>query len=214
MRVWILVLLVTGCGGASTTDLNDGGGDAGSEAAPADAAPEASTVTITVGACPAASPCGGDVTGTWALTAGCVDDPLATAKSACPSLVVSSEDASGSGTVTFAGGIVTRSYTSHYAMDIVIPTACLEGATCAQAQAAYQAYIPNTTCNAVTNGCDCAGSLDTTASQGSSYTTSNNQIVTGGGDHYDYCVNAAGNQMQYHHVSGPTVDVGSYTLTK
>ncbi|HEY1957105.1 MAG TPA: hypothetical protein VGH28_15905 [Polyangiaceae bacterium] len=213
MRVWVLALLATGCGGVSSSIL-DGGGDAAASEDAADAAAEASAITITVGSCPALSPCGGDVTGTWTLTGGCVDDPLTAAKSACPTLVVGSETATGSGTVTFAGGIVTRSYTSHYGMDITIPDACLQGATCAQAQAAYQAYIPNTTCNAVTNGCECTGSLDTTASQGSSYTTSNDEIVTGGGDHYDYCVNASGGQMQYHHVSGPTADFGSYTLTK
>ena len=170
-------------------------------------------ISITLGGCSAFTPCGGDVAGTWNLVAGCIDDPLATSKSLCPALVVNSETATGSGSVTFVGSIVTRSYTTHYAMDVTVPPACLTVYSCSQIQAGYQQYIANTSCATDTNGaCRCTGSIDSNAQQGSTYTTSNNEIVTGGGDHYAYCVN--GNTLQYKHVSGPTSEIGSYTLQK
>jgi hypothetical protein len=215
MRSKVLgVCLLVGCGGVSGAAIGDGGSEAGdaSDSAAVDASPDASTISITLGSCPDPTPCGGDVTGTWDLTAGCIDDPLATAKSVCPALVVNTQVATASGSVTFANGIVARNYVTHYGMDITIPTSCLQGASCAQAQTLYQAYIPNTTCSTVTAGCECTGSVDTTGIQGSTYTTANDEIVTAGGDHYAYCV--TGTSMQYRHTSGPTPDLGSYVLTQ
>lgn len=202
------VCLALACGGASSPELfDDAGADAAAEAAPP------GPVSIDLTTCPALTPCGGDVTGTWKLEAGCADDPLATAKGACPTLVVTSEVATAQGSVTFASGIVTRDYESHYAMDITVPSECLANATCAQLETSFRAYIPNTSCTATaTAGCRCTGSLDATGSQGSTYTTMNDEIVTGGGDHYAYCV--SGSTMQYRHVSGPTPEIGSYTLSK
>lgn len=216
-----LALVVAGCGGVSGPLTSDAGGDASNNTdaasgdagdASVDAPNDASTVEITLGMCPALTPCGGDVVGTWNLTAGCLDDPLATAKGLCPTLVVNSETARASGSVSFTSNIVTRSYVTHYGMDITVPTACLQGASCAQAQTAYQMYIANTTCSAVMGGCECVGSVDTTASQGSAYSIMNDEIVTASGDHYAYCVN--GTTMDYHHTAGPSPEMGTYTLTK
>jgi hypothetical protein len=215
-KAWLgLAAAIVGCGGVSGTLSDDGGGDAAAvdaaDGGPADGGSDA-MVSIALGGCTGFTPCGGDVAGTWSLSAGCIDDPLAASKSLCPMLVVNSEEATASGSVTFASGMVSRDYTTHYAMDVTIPAACLQTMTCAQLQSSYQAYIPNTTCSVQGTGCRCSGSLDTTATQGSTYATSNDQIVTGGGDHYDYCV--SGDTMQYHHVSGPTAEIGSYTLSK
>jgi len=208
----LLPILLVACGGVSTT-IPDAGMSAtdGGDASAADVAAEASSVDINLTTCPALTPCGGDVTGTWNLSAGCLADPLATAESLCPTLVVHSQTATASGSVTFLGGLVTRNYVAHYEMDITVPTLCLVGLTCAQAQTDYQAYIPNTTCTAVTGGCECTGSIDTTAAEASGYTTANDEILTASGDTYAYCV--TGSTMQYHHVSGPTTEVGTYTLT-
>ena len=216
----LAVGLLVGCGGVSTVNMGDAG-DAGVSDSPSnmDAAPPdggASQITITLAAsCPSLTPCGGDVTGTWDLSAGCINDPLATAKMDCPTLVVNSEVANAGGSVTFLNGFVTRNYTTHYAMDVTVPAICLQGATCAQVQALDQMYIPNTTCTATGNGgCECVGSVNTAATQASSYTLVNNEVVSAGGDHYAYCVNVSGTQMQYHHTQGPTPELGTYTLTK
>lgn len=218
MKTCGLLLLLVGvgaCGGTSTPLLGDGGADdaGGGADAASDAPPEASTVPLTLSTCAAFTPCGGDVEGTWTLTGGCLDDPLATSKGLCPTLVVNSEVANASGTVTFTKGVVTRGYQTHYGIDITIPSVCLQGATCDQAQTAYRAYIPNATCTAASSGgCECVGSIDTTATQGSTYTIANDEIVTAGGDHYAYCI--TGNTMQYRHASGPNPELGSYTLEK
>jgi hypothetical protein len=226
LSVLIAVLLpIVGCGGVSTPG-GGGGGDAGDAASKGDAAPKgdaahgddgpakAGPVAITISAsCPAFTPCGGDVVGTWAAAAGCVDDPLATSKSLCPALVVNSETASVEGAVTFTSDFVTRGYTVHYAMDVTIPASCLTIATCAQIQTAYQAYLPDTSCaDAPAGACHCQATFATDAAQASMYSTSDDEVVTTSGDRYAYCV--SGNTLQYRHVSGPSAEIGSYTLRK
>jgi hypothetical protein len=229
-RVWLLpvVLSFAGCGGASTTGLLDGGGDAAGRGdtsasdgatdtaadAGRDVAGDAGPVAITISpSCPEFTPCGGDVVGTWTPTGGCVNDPLATSKSLCPALVVNSETAEVEGSVTFTDSLVTRNYTSRYAMDVTIPASCLTIDDCAKIEAAYQAYIPDTSCKDVAAGaCRCTGSISSSATEGSTYTVNNDQITTGTGDNYAYCV--TGSTLAYRHTSGPSAEIGSYTLQK
>ncbi len=217
--VGLFATLAFGCGGVSTT-LGDGGGtdagtdaasDSGADANASDASGDAGMVSIQIGSCSTFMGCGGDVVGTWAFTGGCVADPLAESEMLCPTLQVVSQTASASGTVTFTSSLITRSYTTSYTMDVLVPTACVLQ-SCMQIQTALSAYIPNAACSAVSAGCSCTGSVSSAATQEAAYTLMNNQIVTASGDHYAYCV--AGTGMQYEHVSGPSPEVGTYNLTK
>jgi hypothetical protein len=204
----VLVCLV-GCGGVAPSNLSVDGGDGGG-----DASGGGETVAITLSAsCASVTPCGGDVVGTWTPSGGCIVDPLATAKSLCPLLTVNSEVATVTGSVTFSTGAAMRNYVAHYGMDITIPAICLDAETCAEIESGYQLYVPGTTCTDVADGaCRCTGSIDTTAAQESAYTETNDEIVTPSGDHYVYCV--SGSTMQYQHISGPAVEIGSYTLKR
>jgi hypothetical protein len=209
-------LVIGACGGVDLSTGDGGGADAGNDSSDASSqadsrSADAAMVSIQIGSCQQLTPCGGDVVGTWAFAGGCIDDPLAQSKSLCPTLQVNSETASGSGSVTFAAGLVTRSYQTSYAMDVVVPTACLLGQPCTQIETAFKAYIPNTTCQTVSTGCGCTGSLTSAAAQGSVYTLANNEVVTGA-DHYAYCV--TGTDMQYRHVAGPSPEMGTYHLSK
>src|SRR5580658_4715794 len=181
-RMSAVLLGLVGCGGVSSANLaGDGGRDAAAEAAPA-----GQTVVITLSAsCPPVTACGGNVVGTWSPAGGCIVDPLATSKSLCPSLVVNSEVATVTGSVTFTSDFAMRNYTAHYGMDVTIPAACLDLETCDEIQSDYQLYVPGTTCASVAEGaCRCKGSIDTSAAQESAYTEENDEIVTPSGDHY------------------------------
>jgi hypothetical protein len=200
-------LKLAACGGVAANPLGGGGADAAGDSRSGDAG----MASIQIGNCPAFAPCGGDVVGTWAFAGGCVDDPLSTSRALCPSLQVNSETASASGTVTFTADQVTRSYQTRYAMDVVIPTACLLGKPCTQLQTALSAYIPNANCQTVSAGCGCTGSVISSATQQSGYTTANDEVATAA-DHYAYCV--SGGDMQYQHVAGPSPELGAYHLIK
>jgi hypothetical protein len=206
-------LLTAACGGVDVNAGDAGAADAASDSSNASdsRSGDAGMASIQIGNCQQLTPCGGDVVGTWAFASGCVDDPLAQSKTLCPTLQVNSETASASGTVTFTANLVTRSYQTNYAMDIVVPTACLFNQSCAQIQTAFRPYIPNSTCQAVSTGCGCTGSVSSAATQESPYTLANDEIVTAA-DHYAYCV--TGSDMQYRHVAGPTTEIGAYHLTK
>jgi hypothetical protein len=221
MKVGFLgMLLVASCGGVGV-NLGDGGATDGSADSSADALADANPndsstndagmVSIQIGNCQQFTPCGGAVVGTWAFGGGCIADPLAESKSLCPALQVVSQTASASGTVSFTPSFITRSYTTSYAMDVIVPTACLANESCAQIQSALAVYIPNAMCSAVSSGCSCTGSVDSAATQAAAYTLMNDEVVAGA-DHYAYCV--SGTAMQYTHVSGPSPEVGTYDLNK
>jgi hypothetical protein len=215
----ISLVVVVGCGGVSTS-LGDGGTDAAASDAGADgtasdsstndASGDAGMVSIQIGTCATFTSCGGNVSGTWAFSGGCVNDPLATSESLCPTLQVVSQTASATGTVTFTSALITRSYATSYTMDVLVPTACVLE-SCAEIQTGLSAYIPNAVCTAVSDGCSCTGSVTSAATQEASYSIVNDQIVTASGDHYAYCV--TGTDMKYEHVSGPSPEVGTYDLT-
>ncbi len=213
-------------GGSATTDgattdgrtgdagSSDGGaaGDTGASGDGAVAACAAPTVNLTFASCPAAPTCGGTIVdGTYYYAAGCLD-LWTQAKMACPSLTVSSEQGTVKGCVSFTSGIVARDVSTTYGATANVPMACLVGQTCAQVQATLSAYFQTVSCASSAGGCTCTVSSTYAATASGTYTTSNNQIVTSVGNHYDYCM--SGGDMAIAWASGPTVEPGSYTLTK
>jgi len=228
---WIGVVssLLVACGG-STTTLPDGGSDAGSDGASntdgsvtdAKAGDTGNNndgsvscgqpVSLTFANCPAAPTCGGSIVdGTYDYTTGCIANPWAQAQQNCQSLQVSNEQGTVQGCITFAAGSATRNVQSSYSATLDVPTSCLLGGSCAQLQTLLSMVI-TASCTASTAGCTCNVSSSYSGLGASSYTTSNNQVVTSVGNHYDYCVGTGTIDMEW--VSGPNTEPGVYTLTK
>jgi hypothetical protein len=231
-------LLLAACGGASTTDIDGGGGDGGgsndsgattdgggtdgggtdgggTEGGSTDggSACNAPTIDLTFASCPADPTCGGTIAdGMYYYTTGCIPDPWAQAKQGCQALTVSNQKGSVKGCVTFAGGVVTRDVQSSYSATLNVPTSCLLGGTCTQLQNLLQNYLPTATCTASTGGCTCDVSASYAGTGAGAYTTSNNQIVTSTNNHYDYCITGTGMDVQWK--SGPNTEPGVYSLTK
>ena len=189
------------------------GGDTGTTSEAGVGPCNASTINLTFGTCPAAPTCGGTIAdGTYYYTTGCLPDPWAQTKAACPAAQVSNEQGTVKGCVTFAGGTVDRNVTSTYGATLDLPTSCLFGGTCAQLETLLKQYIQTASCTASASGCTCSASQSYMATAGGSYTTSSNQITTSLGNHYDYCVNGGTLGVQW--LSGPNAEPGNYTLTK
>lgn len=173
----------------------------------------ASAINLTFGNCPTRPACGGAIaSGTYTYTAGCIADPWLQAKNLCQSLVVSNEKGTVKACLTFTSGNVARDVQSSYMATLDVPKACLFTASCSQLETNLKPYFTTAACAASVTGCTCTVSSSYSATGGSSYTTTNNQIVTGAGNHYDYCVN--GNAMDAEWASGPNREPGVYTLTK
>jgi hypothetical protein len=179
-------------------------------------------VPIQIGNCQTFTACGGNVTGTWDYTGGCVADPFA--NSQCQTLVVHSQSASTKGTITFANdggtsGTVTRNVQATYNASITIPAACTYQQTCTAIAAYLQNSAPGSTVTCTTNsqqGCDCDYAAVLTDTGTRPYTIQGNNLLVGQGapnqiDHYAYCVQNA--SMQYQHTQGPTPETGIYNLT-
>lgn len=213
-----------GSGSSSGGSTTDGGGDGAPSdgsmlgdtgANPDGAIPDctAPSVSLTFANCPPEPTCGGTIVdGTYFYTAGCLNDPWAQAKMTCPSLQVTNQQGAVKGCVSFTASIVARDVTSNYSATATFPTACLAGSTCTQLQTLLLTYFQKATCTAASGGCSCDVSSTYSSQAAGAFTTSNNQIVTSAGNHYDYCMN--GNDMGISYLSGPTPEPGNYTLTK
>lgn len=203
---------------SSTTTEGDAGADAtaptgtttatstGSTApsTPQDSAvplPPPATFDLTSGTCTETTPCGGDPTGTWDYSAGCISDAdladfQATVRQACPTATVSGVAGTMSGRVTFGGNAVTRKGTVSAKTDLTIPQACASqvGGDCnLVGQAIVTAgggQVKGATCaTGGSGGCNCKVELAFSSDKiGTTYTTSGSKLTTSDGDEYDYCV--------------------------
>ncbi len=194
-------------GGTTDGGTTDGGGADGGVLNCANAKP----VVLTIGSCSTLTACGGDPTGTWNYTQGCLADPFAQAKKTCQALNVTQQTATVQGCIQFAGNLVGRNVKVSYSASATFPLACALG-DCANAETALKGYFQTATCTKSTTECNCTVASTYTTTGGDTYSTANNQIVTGAGDHYDFCVN--GTSLGYSHVSGSAQEPGNYTLTK
>lgn len=220
-------LLVAACGGSETTiPPNDGGGGGGDGTTGSDGTTGTDTgsdsplggcnappINLTFTGCPAKPTCGGAIAdGTYYYTTGCIPDPWAQAKQACQALQVSNETGTVKACVNFAGGIVSRNVQSSYSATLMIPTACLLGGTCMQAETNLKNFFTTASCSQAALGCNCMVSSTYVGTGATTFTTANNQLTTGQNNVYDYC--AMGNMLGMQFNSGPNREPGVYTLMK
>jgi hypothetical protein len=218
----------TGCSSAPTTNGGDAGG--GGDAAPATdgaptndggqqqgdsslGAPPAVDISIQA-SCPAITACGGDPTGTWDYASGCGEVNLDQVKQACPSASVNNVQATVAGRVTFGAGMVTRAYDLEYSATVVVPAACAQPAGgCTAVQNLIAGGFDTASCASDgSNGCNCDVTGHDQSAGATTYTVQGNQVVTGDGNSYDFCVQ--GGTMSYRHANGASPEAGSFQLSK
>lgn len=229
------VLVAAGCGGSSESSTpnpnnpsDSGGGDSSSSTdgpvtqedgskpdtstpkdSGADVAINAPEVALTYGNCPAYTPCGGDPTGSWKLTGGCVREELfAPAKQQCPGLQESNVVFKAKGTASYAGGTATLASQLTFTADVFIPQSCLTimgfTLTCAQLGPALQSpQVPgggfdtaSCTSKGAGQGCDCKVGDTQTTSGSDTYTVAGNTLTTGAGDTYDICISENATKLE------------------
>jgi hypothetical protein len=219
LGVWSCVAIWIGCGGSEATAPGVGEADSGppdatvaadtgipETSAPADApfdgfidAPE---VTLTFGTCAAFTPCGGDETGSWKVSGGCLSNSfLAPAQNACAGFTTSEETIVAKGIVTADGTTLVRRTQVRLTAKAFIPLSCapngINDCSTIAVGAQFQYGFDKATCVANTgaNGCDCE--IEETALENATdtYTKSGNTLTTGSGDTFDYCT--AGAELTY-----------------
>jgi hypothetical protein len=221
IAIWI------GCGGSST-DAPGGGADSGTPPTvpppndgppppppptppnppPADASKDvgddvtidAPEITLQYGSCPLFASCGGDPTGTWKYSAGCVDEITAPG---CPTATVTSPSFKVKGIVTFGpGSAVSRQIQAKLGATIGVPKTCVDALpaglrNCATIQFGLTQPPPtgagfdSATCNTDgVGGCSCDIAKTQTDVRTGTYTLTNggNTITTDDGRKYDFCV--------------------------
>lgn len=199
---------------AAVTDAPDPFADAGALGPPA-------TVPVTVmtrGTCPAVTPCGGAIAGTWDVAALCVEVPIADAVALCPGAMITRADGQARGRVIFGTSpmIARRTAQANVQVDLSIPALCARAAGgCDALQANFRMSVPDTTCTANAVGvCNCTSRVSSTIDDGDVYATRDNDIVSvTSGKRWGYCV--AGNDLRYvdRSASGPR-EPGVVTLRR
>jgi hypothetical protein len=181
-----------------------GGTGNGSGPEPADVSVEAQ--------CSALTACGGDVEGTWNYTGGCTELDFSSLQAACPGLSVTNTSATVDASVVFAGGNVTRSYTVTGSATVDVPSSCTEVAGgCSGVESAIAGGSTTASCtDDGSGGCTCAVGSTASDDSESTYTVEGNQILTGDGNAYAFCVE--GGTMSYSHTSGSSPEQGVFTL--
>jgi len=178
-----MAVVVGACGGG-------GGGDGG-------------------GTCGKVEPCGGDVTGTWKFTTGCLSSTVLAMDASmvapdCPGLAVANAKVPAVGQATFRQD-TTYAITllTSFQFDMRVPRACFSGLTCAQADELLQldfAANPDPDLQSIhctgSDPCVCTAvsksmSFDETGTYMTAGTTLATRPTGGGADTQDYCVQGA-----------------------
>lgn len=233
-----------GCGGSSASTGTTP--DASAPAPEAGATPEAGSSTdsgvadastkpdasitgpyldFQFGSCPALAACGGDPTGLFKVTSGCVDDTIfAGAKMQCPGLTVTNPKFQARGTILANATTITRKTDVKFTATFGIPKACKDGigagTTCADVATAIMlgAGLDMATCTdaaGATGDCTCDVGSTTLDNTTDMYTTAGNVLTTGSGATartYDYCV--MGGEVKYKETTAKTAVPALFTLTK
>ena len=232
MRQLIAVLVVVsfGCGPLPDTS-GTGGGSAGGAAGSGGGGPggggggtaggagggsttEPPTVALTFGSCPALTPCGGDPTGTWFYTEGCVNDPFGQATAVCAAITAKNLSGTVKGRVTFSSGTQVERHVTLSASGVLdVPASCLMGVlSCAQVQTALRGQLPGATCAVAGGGCECSVSRSQVIDDSTGYAVTGTRLTVVTGT-YPFCVGPA-SRLQYFKSGGPSLEDGVLTLTR
>lgn len=142
--VFAFALLASACGGSSESPgpgavLGQGGG--------------------TSGACPAVTPCGGDLVGEWSIKQMCLDELMTSIAGACPGTKITLSQVMGSGSISFkADKTMSSSAVITFNESVQLPTSCYSEAQCTNVAAvlAADASVMNSHCGYdAVNGCSC-----------------------------------------------------------
>ncbi len=193
-----------GAGGEGAVGGVAGSGQGGAGATATGGAAGA-PVTIDIGDCETFTPCGGDVEGTWAYTAGCFDpaslgmdeETLALLTAICPTATYETTFEV-TGTVSFSDGAVLRDGGWSAEFDLVMPASCLTLlGSCTNLQTTIEAAAPEATVACVDNveSCDCQVSRGEEGWEATSYTVDGNVLTLSDGRTFDYCV--SGSALEY-----------------
>ncbi|MFK7985016.1 MAG: hypothetical protein AB8I08_03220 [Sandaracinaceae bacterium] len=151
-----------------------------------------------VGSCPALTPCGGDIVGTWDLSGGCFEVDIESAISSCPGAMVTRREGRGRGRVRFeSSGAAHRVAESVVETDLFFPAVCAAFFSCSMLEDAMRGLVDEASCTADSTGnCECTASLSTVIDDMDTYSTMSNEIVGGfSGKRWEYCVD--GEQLRY-----------------
>lgn len=147
---------------------------------------------VTMGTCPALTPCGGDVVGTWDVSGACIELPIESALSACPGAMITRRDGRARGRVTFSTmpSIARRVAQSEATVEAFVPELCASAVGgCAGLQAILQRGAPGALCTAAPMGCNCTASASYTIDDGDGYSIQGNEIVSSTlMKRWEYCI--------------------------
>lgn len=215
-------------GAVADAGIRDSGADAGpADSGPPDAGltwpdpgrPAPDWVELTVGpagSCPALTPCGGDIVGTWDLSGGCFEVDIESAIASCPGAMVTRREGRGRGRVRFeSSGAAHRVAESVVETDLFFPAVCAAFFSCTMLEDAMRGVVDEASCVADSgSNCECTASLSTTIDDMDTYSTMADEIVGGfSGKRWEYCVD--GEQLRYRD-SSPTEprEPGTVTLRR
>jgi hypothetical protein len=122
------------------------------------------------GTCPAFTPCGGSLVGTWHLDSLCMSPPLMYSSSTCPS---AQEQIGADGTLTFGADGTLDPTKAMLTLTVVFPPSCITDST-----ACDQLGTTIGPCTSTADGgCRCTPKTTTSMSSMETYTTSGNMVV-------------------------------------
>ncbi len=200
-----------GQGGSSAPSISSKGG---SSTTPAGGSGGSSTISVGGsggGTCKDFASCGGDIEGTWAVTSTCVSGDFVaylnnamssggTVPAVCKNMFQNAT-VDMTGTMTFAGGVLTSDTTSTIRFQAVITPACasnLTGTTmstmsasmCSTIESQMAGSFGTVTCSVKAGNCSCDIVETSTSSDDQDYVISGKQVVdpNGNNDPMDYCV--------------------------
>lgn len=152
---------------------------------------------LTAGTCPAITACGGNIVGTWDVSAACIEVPIEQALALCPGAMITRREGRARGRVTFGATpmVARRVAQSEATVESFVPQACAQAVGgCMGLQALLQRGAPTATCAAgAMGGCDCRATASFTIDDGDAYRTEGNEIVSAtSGKRWEYCVEGEG----------------------
>lgn len=211
-----LVVLVACSSTTTTTSGSSSGGSSGngsSSGSSGSEAPPASTTSATVdvdSSCPAFTPCGGNPSGTYDYTGGCVD-VFASVRGMCSGIDASGVKVTLKGSIYFlAGNALKRDVTIDVSGTVLFPASCVAN-VCTAAEQGLQSTFPGATCTQAGTNCSCTIQKSTTNTNSTTFTVSGNTVTTNDGETYEICDQDG--TLQYSGKSAGA-EKGSWTLAK
>lgn len=198
-------------------EVDSGGGQGEKDSGAKEDSGSFEGVDITYGKCPAFTKCGGDVTGSWKVSGGCVaDDAFAEAKTKCPGLQESNVVIKANGTVVATATKITRKTNVQVSAKVTVPKSCSPVPDCGLIGAGLQTgalpgapKFDKATCTDSGANCDCDVVGTVTEEADDDYTTADGVLTTADPARtFDYCVD--GNKTTYKETTAPAQ--GTFSL--